>query len=276
VPAQGGVVRVQHEARGEGRPVLFIHGLTFDRRMLLEASEPAFEGARARRLYVDLPGHGATPADERAASAEGLVAALAAFVDESCDEPPLVVGHSYGAYLALGLMATRPVSALLLVAPVVEPDVARRVVAPRRVAVREDALAFGEADDERATFEEVSVVQTHTTLAAYQRLVQPASVATDRAFLGLVRQRYVLPWPFYARLAELALPVSIVCGRDDHWVGYTDAQALLRASPHAELQVLPDCGQLLPLEAPTRYREAVTGFLARNGYSRIATETALD
>ncbi len=257
--------------------MLFVHGLTFDHRMLLETTEPVFGPLRARRLYVDLPGHGATPADERAASAEGLVAALAAFVDESCDEPPLVVGHSYGAYLALGLMATRPVSALLLVAPVVEPDVARRVVAPRRVAVREDGLSFGEADDERATFEEVSVVQTHTTLAAYQRLVQPASVATDRGFLGLVRQRYVLPWPFYARLAELALPTLIVCGRDDHWVGYEDAQTLLsRASPHAELQVLPDCGQLLPIEAPTRFREAVTGFLARNGYSRIATETALD
>jgi pimeloyl-ACP methyl ester carboxylesterase len=252
---------VEHEAHGEGRPVLFIHGLTFDRRLLLEASEPAFAGVRARRLYVDLPGHGATPADERAASAEGLVSALAAFVDANCAEPPLIVGHSYGAYLALGLMATRPVGALMLVAPVVEPDVSRRVVPERRVAQRDDALAY--SGDERATFEEVSVVQTQAMLAAYQRLVQPASVATDRAFLDGVRRRYVLPWPFYARLAELALPMTILCGRDDHWVGWKDAGALLRASPRAELQVLPDCGQLLPLEAPARYRDALTALFAR-------------
>jgi pimeloyl-ACP methyl ester carboxylesterase len=256
-------VVLEHEVHGEGRPVVFVHGLTFDRRLLLEASEPAFAGTRARRYYLDLPGHGATPADPSAASAEGLVSALATFVDAHCDAAPVVVGHSYGAYLALGLTAVRSVSALCLVAPVVEPDVARRTVPPRRVAHRDEALEFSANGDERATFEEVSVVQSQALLAAYQRLVQPASAVTDRAFLEQVRQRYVLPWPFYARLAEHDLPMSIVCGRDDHWVGFEDAKSLVRVGHRAELEVITGCGQLLPLEAPLRYRAALTTLLSR-------------
>src|SRR5688572_23946568 len=107
------------EARGEGAPILFLHGLTFDRRLLVEASEPLFETLRARRLYVDLPGHGATPADARLASAEALCEGLAQLIDGACGgKAPIVVGHSYGGYLGLGLAAARRLKALALVTPV--------------------------------------------------------------------------------------------------------------------------------------------------------------
>ena len=257
-------VRIDVEAHGEGRPILFIHGLTFDRRMLVEASEPMFGALRARRLYVDLPGHGASPADPRASSAEGLVDALASFVDAACGAaPPIIVGHSYGGYLALGLASLRPIAGLVLVTPVIEPDLARRVVPPKRIAARATELGFSPDEAERATFEEIAVVQTPEVLAAYQRLVHVASERTDRAMLDAVRRRYVLPAPIIAQLGERAPPTLIVCGRDDHWVGYEDALPLLRALPRAELVVLPEAGQLLPIEAGERYREVVGGFLAR-------------
>jgi pimeloyl-ACP methyl ester carboxylesterase len=261
--AQPGVV-VDVEERGEGRPILFVHGLTFDRRMLLEASEPIFDHARARRLYADLPGHGASPGDPRAASAEGLVEALAGLVDAACGgTPPVVVGHSYGGYLALGLATVRPVAALVLVTPVVEPDLMRRAVPPRRVAHVDPELAYSPGAPERATFEEIAVVQSAAVLAAYQRLVHAASERTDRAFLDEVRRRYVLPAPVVAQLAERSPPTLLLCGRDDHWVGYEDAIALERVLPRAELVVLPGCGQLLPIEAGERYRALVGEFLAR-------------
>ena len=243
------------EERGAGRPVLFIHGLTFDRHLLLETTEPVFaapNALHARRVYIDLPGHGETAADASAASAEGLVATLARAYDELVgEEAGVVVGHSYGGYLALALAGCRKVHALVLVTPVVEPDVARRQPAPRRI-IGPDDLRYSASGSERATFEEVAVLQTSAVIAAYQRLVQPASDRTDRAFLAEVRARYVYPAPIVSRLDE-SMPVSIVCGRDDHWCGYTDAQALLRALPSAELSVLPGCGQLLPIEQPERY-----------------------
>jgi pimeloyl-ACP methyl ester carboxylesterase len=261
--AHAGVI-VDVEERGEGRPILFVHGLTFDRRMLLEASEPIFDHARARRLYADLPGHGASPGDARAASAEGLVEALAGLVDAACaGTPPVVVGHSYGGYLALGLATVRPVAGLVLVTPVVEPDLARRVVPPRRVAELEPELGYSPGAPERAMFEEIAVVQSSAVLTAYQRLVHAASERTDRAFLEQVRRRYVLPGPVLAQLAERAPRTLVLCGRDDHWVGYEDALVLVRALPCAELVVLPGCGQLMPIEAGERYRALVGEFFAR-------------
>lgn len=257
-------VRIGVEARGQGRPVVFIHGLTFDHALLHEASEPVFaDGAvEARRLYLELPGHGAIPADPRAASAEGLVAALAAKIEALCEEPPILVGHSYGAYLALGLATQLSLAGLALITPVVEPDLGRRVVPPRRVARSESTLAYSAQADERATFEEIAVAQTAPVLAAYQRVVQPASDRTDREFLEAVRARYVLPLPIAAQL-PLTLPTLILCGRDDHWVGYEDAITILRVLTDAQLVVVPGCGQLLPIEAPEAYRDALRAFLSR-------------
>jgi pimeloyl-ACP methyl ester carboxylesterase len=93
--------------------------------------------------------------------------------------------------------------------------------------------------------------------------VHAASERTDRGFLDAVRARYVLPQPILAQLAISSPPTTILCGRDDHWVGYEDAARVLRSLPHAELTVLPECGQLLPLEVPERYRAIVGAFLAR-------------
>ncbi|MEO6953516.1 MAG: alpha/beta hydrolase [Polyangia bacterium] len=247
------------EERGDGRPVLFIHGLTFDHHLLLETSEPVFASRRARRLYVDLPGHGLTPPDPRCGSAEALVEVLASFVDHACTSPPIVVGHSYGGYLALGLASVRQLAGLVLVTPVVEPDPARRTVAPRRV-VRPAPLHFSTSGEERETYEEIAVLQTPSTLAAYQRLVHPASERTDRQALEAIRTRYVLPWAVVSRL-DVQLPTLVVCGRDDHWAGYEDALPIVRALPHAELEVLPDAGQLLPIEAGERWRFALGRFV---------------
>jgi len=256
--------RIEVEEHGEGRPIIFVHGLTFDRRILVETSEPMFGALHARRLYIDLPGHGASPADPRAASAEGLVDALCGLVDETCaGVAPIVVGHSYGGYLALGRASVRSLAGLVLVAPVIEPDLARRVVPQRRVAVLAPELAFLPDAPERATFEEIAVVQTPEVLLAYQRLVHAASERTDRTMLEAVRRRYVLPQPILAQLGAHAPPTLILCGRDDHWVGYEDSLPVVRALPRCELVVLPDCGQLLPIEAGERYRALVGGFLAR-------------
>jgi pimeloyl-ACP methyl ester carboxylesterase len=131
------------------------------------------------------------------------------------------------------------------------------------VAVRDAELHFLPEAPERTTFDEIAVVQTNEVLAAYQRLVHSSSERTDRAFLETVRRRYVLPQPILAQLASSGPPTLLLCGRDDHWVGFEDATRMLTSLPRAELTVLPDCGQLLPLETPERYRKIVGEFLAR-------------
>jgi len=243
---------IDHEARGDegGRPLVFLHGLTTDRRLSIEAFEPAFEGRSGwRRIYLDLPGHGASTANLVGASADGLVACLAALAREVGGPRPALVAHSYGAYLALGLArALDAVDGLFLVNPIVEPDVGRRVVPQQRFAVIEEGLTFTD-DEERLTFDAEVAVHTRPTLETFRRVIDPAHRATNRIFVQFVRNQYALSMPWSGALSGLDRPVSVVCGRDDYWAGYVDALDLLKLAPRCRYTVLPGCGHLLPIEA---------------------------
>jgi pimeloyl-ACP methyl ester carboxylesterase len=246
------------EAFGDERalPVLCLHGVAGDRRVLIGSCEPAFAGLPLRRLYVDLPGHGESQGLETDPSADGLVDALVSLVEEVAGQGPVaLLGYAYGGYLALGAAARLPgLRGLALVCPTVEPDFGRRTVPPRRVAARDAELRFSDEDPrEQAAFEEVAVLQTQLQLERFRALVHPGNIAAQREFVDAVRARYVLSRPWAAPLAGFDGPVIIAAGRDDHWVGWQDAARLVPLLPRAELAVLPDCGHLLPLEAPGRF-----------------------
>lgn len=261
--------RIAVEARGPeaALPVVLLHGMAGDHRLLVEACEDTLERAGLRRLYVDLPGHGRSTGDPARADADALVDALAETVRALVgDTPPLLVGYSYGAYLAQGLLTQLAASGLLLACPVVEPDYARRTRPAPRVVRAEppDSPLFFVDEHERDTFLEVATHHTHELLAVYRRAVLPGSRDADRTFVDAVRARYALARLYTDALRACAAPVSIVCGRDDHWVGWEDAARVLeRAFPRAELHVLADCGHLLPLERPARFRALLGDWLAR-------------
>ena len=118
------------------------------------------------------------------------------------------------------------------------------------MASRDADLTFSDDPREREAFVEVAVRMTAPVLAAFQRVVHPANIAVDPRVVAAVRARYVLSRPLGDALSNLDRSALIVCGRDDHWAGWQDASTLLRQLPHGQLTVLPDCGNLLPLEDP--------------------------
>jgi pimeloyl-ACP methyl ester carboxylesterase len=255
---------VDYEVRGEaeGRSLVFVHGLTTDRRLPIEAFEPAF-GARPgwRRIYLDLPGHGASTGNLVGASADGLVACVSKLVREVGGARTALVAHSYGSYLALG--AARwlgEVDGLFLVNPIVEPDVARRLVPPQRLVVVDEGLAFAD-DEERQTFDAEVAVHSRAMLDAFRRVVDPAHRAANRVFVELVRSHYAQSTPWSGALSSLDRPVSVVCGRDDYWAGYSDALDLVKLARRCRYTVLPGCGHLLPIEAGPALRALFSDWL---------------
>jgi pimeloyl-ACP methyl ester carboxylesterase len=262
---------MQLERRGEGPPVVLLHGLTTDRRVMIDAFDELLAEAGLRRIYVDLPGHGGAPGDAATASADGIVCELGAAVRAELRpagageiEAPLIVGYSYGGYLAEGVLRELGgARGLLLVCPIVEPDFARRKQPPRRVDVRDPELAFSDDPREREAFEEVAVQQTRVVLERFRRVVHPANIAADAAVVAALRARYALSRPLGDVLRRFTAPATIICGRDDHWAGWEDAATLVAQLPHPHFVVLPDCGHLLPLEQPAAFAQAVRDFLAR-------------
>jgi pimeloyl-ACP methyl ester carboxylesterase len=255
---------IDYEVRGEGKPIVLIHGVTVDRRILDEACEPVLAPAGLKRVYLDLPGHGASTGNRDRASADSLVGALASLTREVAGDRPCLLGYSYGGYLAQGLLREFPESAgLFLCCPIVEPDFARRTVPPRFVAVEEPDLPFSGDERERDAFDEIAVKRTRDVLALFQKVVHPANITADLDFVAVTRGRYVMSRPYMQAMVDFDGPASIVCGRHDHWAGFEDAARLTRALKRADFSVVPNSGHLLPLEAPERFRYLLGEFVGR-------------
>jgi pimeloyl-ACP methyl ester carboxylesterase len=120
-------ISIAWEERGEGTPILLIHGWSADRRSMLADLEPIFEGQPGwRRLYLDLPGHGATAAPGWLSTQDQMLSILLDFIDAVLpDQSFAVAGNSYGGNLALAMVRSIPdrlLGAALLVPWVPGPD----------------------------------------------------------------------------------------------------------------------------------------------------------
>jgi pimeloyl-ACP methyl ester carboxylesterase len=99
-------VVIAWEEAGAGAPIVFVHGLTENRRGWDDAVTRLADTFRCVRL--DLRGHGES-SDAEDYSAFAMTQDVAAVVTEaSIDEPPLVVGHSLGAMVSTIYAATAP------------------------------------------------------------------------------------------------------------------------------------------------------------------------
>src|SRR5690625_7862512 len=82
--------------RGEGAPLILLHGFGVDHRLLLPLDPALAAAGEWRRLYFDLPGHGRSPLGG-AASAEDLADAVEAeIVARLGTEPFAIIGNSFG------------------------------------------------------------------------------------------------------------------------------------------------------------------------------------
>ena len=136
------------EGNDDGLPVVFVHGMGVDHRSLMMLDK-AFDGNDSiRRIYLDLPGFGRTPAlPEHACGlpemADWLQTAIDGLVGKAA--PFAMVGNSMGGALVREVLAREPrrVAGMVLIAPVVDPQHAGRHVAEHVVAQADALLAAG-------------------------------------------------------------------------------------------------------------------------------------
>ena len=229
--------------RGEGTPVLLLHGAGVDHREPLGTIEPAFGPTPGyRRIYPDLPGQGRTPAPASIRSADDVLVALLDLIDDVVgEEPLLVVGHSAGGYFARAIAHRRPeqVIGLALVCPLLGRI---RDVPAHAAVVQEDLEAAPDA------FRSYFVVQTPEMLRSYAEHVVPGVEAADSEALERIGERWRLAGEVSDR--PYAGPVLVVVGRQDSAVGYAAQWDLMQAYPRGTFAMLDRAGHALPHEQP--------------------------
>lgn len=244
---------------GCGGTIVALHGAGVDHRDMEAAVETALAESGVRRIYPDLPGMGRSPAGGLAAN-QDVVAALCAFIDGLAAGPVILVGHSYGAYLARGVAALRPdlLRGLGLICPVAE----RSTTVPAHQVVRQDGEPYDElSPDQRAGFDEYFVVRTPATARRYRDHVVPGTKMVDESAL---RQIFA-GWAVDVGGVPFTAPTLIVAGRRDAVVGYVDAIDLLKAYPRSTLAIVEDAGHALPHEQPGVFGALLADLLDRAG-----------
>ena len=273
---------MHYEALGDGQPILMIHGLGCDSRLMLHCMEPVFaawpkvngaaeaEGAQGsarafQRIYVDLPGMGESRAPLNFARPERMLEVLEAFVEARVKGPFLLAGESFGGYLARGLLLKfRPrVDGLMLLCPMV--SVWRRHLPETYVRFHDKGFLKGLSAEERRHFRAHTVIANEETYRRYLADIEVGVRDSDHRFIRSMGHAYEFPFDVDAALAREPFdkPGLFLCGRQDDRVGYQDIWDLIRYYPRASYSVLDAAGHQLQLEQPELFQALVKNWLLR-------------
>ena len=211
-------------------------------------------------LLIELPGHGLAPDwdESREYSDQALELAL----DEMPSEPIPLIGHSYGAALALRLAVERPyrVSSLILIEPVF-------------FAAVEGRWAFDKMKRDLSGFESKMKSSQYAMAAKEFQSVwgdgtewndiptDAKSYFTNR--IGLVPAGNGLLFDDMpgvlrpGRLEELDMPVTFIDGGNSHPVIAEIISTIGDRIPDAEWVTVPEAGHMVPITHPDKVVEAI-------------------
>lgn len=264
-----GDLHFHYEIRGEGMPVLMIHGFGIDRHVMTGCMEPIFERrAGWKRIYFDLPGMGRTPAPRWLNNADQMLDAIIALINKVVpDDSFVVAGESYGAYLARGIVHLMPerLKGALLICPVIVADRKRRDLPSRQVFVRDSSFLAGIEETEcKHLFEHVLVVQDQKRWNRFTQDIIPGVSAKDRAFLKRFEKRgYSLSFDVDQLEHPFERPSLILSGRQDTSVGYRDSLRISENFSRGTFAILDRAGHGLEVEQENVFNCLVDEWLDR-------------
>ena len=266
-------VEIYYETRGEGSPVLTIHGFGIDHHVMAGCMEPVFAGRPGwKRIYFDLPGMGRTRGTGDVRDSDGMLAVVARFAEKVVpDGRFLVAGESYGGYLARGLVYRMPerLDGVLLICPVVVPDKGERTLPPRAVFARDEAVLAGIEPETRQFFERMLVLQDRRRWERFQQDILPGTRSKNVAFLQqLYRTGYAFSFDADRPGRPFERPALLLAGRQDATVGWKDMLKIADNYQRGTLAVLDRAGHGLEVEQQTAFECLVREWLDRVEESR--------
>jgi pimeloyl-ACP methyl ester carboxylesterase len=241
-----GDVRTWYDERGEGEPLVLMHGGLVDARFFDQNVGPL-----AERFHVYLPerrGHGHTPDVEGPITYDLMAKDTIAFLEAVVGGPADLVGHSDGAFVAM-LVAIR------------RPELVRRLVLISGGFHRDGMMPGADEFDVDAVVEflgasygEVSPDGEEHFPVVARKIADMASKEPDlpQSELAKVRSR------------------TLVMFSDDDLVTMEHVVATYEGIPGAELAVVPGTSHFLTQEKPALVNAIVVDFLESEPVQTVA------
>jgi pimeloyl-ACP methyl ester carboxylesterase len=253
---------LHYEEKGEGMPLVLLHGFPLDHRIW--QPQLAAVSTAARVLAPDLPGFGSSPplaADPP--TMDAYARAVLAWADGLGLRHFILAGHSMGGYVALAAarLAADRLAGLVLVASRAGADsaAARENRSKLAAAIREhgaqaavDAmlpklLAPGAGDRPAPVHDLVRAMMLDQPPAGLVPALQAMAARPDST----------------PALEDLTMPFLILHGAADTTIPPSEAEAMVEAAANALYVSIPAAGHLPMLEQPTAVNAALRDFLHR-------------
>lgn len=264
-------ISIHYERQGQGQPLLLIAGLGYDHWIF--GSLAAALAGRFEVIVFDNRGAGRSAKPAGPYSAPMMAADTAGLIEALGLGPMAVFGHSMGGLIAQQLVLDRPdlVSHLILAST--------NFGGPNHVPVSPEALAVmldTTSDPVTRLHNGVTIAATpgfpqrepelYSEIINY-RLTGPVGPVEYQAQLAVGLGLVTPEAAFENKLHRVACPTLILFGEHDVVVPVANAALLADRIAGSQVQILPGCGHIFPLEAP-----AVAAAAIERWFDRVETQ----
>ncbi len=259
---------IYYEEFGEGLPLIVLHGLYLDSLSMINAIEDTtIELKGFRRIYIDMPGMGQSPGHNLMNNTDSMLDLLCECISELIDDRPFIImGYSYGGYLAQGIAKRFRFQTIgeVLVAPVVIPEMSKRQLA--RIFHHEIDVKFfaGLTATQQKEMMKDMVVINERTYHRMQADFSRAIALADKRFLselysdGHYRSEYIENNKMIHEHKTL-----IFLGYQDNVVGYQDMLDKMTDYPKATVSMMTNASHSFFLEQPKEFERKLSSWLSQ-------------
>jgi len=258
--------RVHVEQAGSGEPLLLLHGLvasTYAFRELMPRLAKHY-----RVVAIDLNGFGYTerPHEVKAYTPHGQLQVITKVMDLLGLHRVTVLGHSYGATLALLLAETEPdrVQSLILISPVADfekPPWFLRFESGRTLVYWTIRGMLSHPEQFREILSNSYYQQEKLTSEVSEAYRQRLLIeGLPSAFYGFT-EGVGNGDPLEISFAKIKVPVLVLAGRHDSIQDLERCRRVMDNLPNAELAILEASGHSAPEEEPEAVSSAILKFL---------------
>ncbi len=247
---------------GKGTPLLLVHGFPLDHSMWNGQIETL--SARHRVIAPDLRGFGQSGVSDGMVTMEQFADDLAALIDFLGIDQAVLCGLSMGGYIALEFWRkyVKRLRALILCDTRAVNDTPES--AANRFVVAEKVLREGSN-----TVADTMIPKLFAPITLQN---QPHLIDSIRRVIGRTDPRGIAAaargmaqrTDFTAELSRIGCPAFVIVGQSDAISPVAEMQAISKAVPNAEFQIIPQAGHMAPLEQPQAVNAAIERFIQKN------------
>lgn len=246
-------VRLFYRERGQGKPMILIHGFPLDHSIWDAVAEDLSE--KARVITPDLRGYGESPKPEGEYTMRMMADDLIALLDQLGIDKAIMVGHSMGGYITLALAKAYPqrLSGIGFVATQAAADLPERRQA--RLILVDEIKRKGAQAVVHANLKKYS--RNAEVLKYTQELMLKAQPHVLMACLrGMADREDMTDF-----LKEIAVPSVVIAGEQDDLIPLERAREMVERIQRGWLVTVPNAGHMPMMESPKQVTSALIELL---------------